>query len=997
LASPKPESQPPLGFDNPQVMTVEEVVETCATDPDTGLTEIEAAERLARWGRNELPHADPIPRWRRLLGHLADPLVYLLLVAIVVSLIAWFGEGAEGVPFDAIVIAVIVVANAAIGYLQEARAEKAVAALRQLTQTETTVVRGGSPQRVAATELVPGDLVVLADGDVVPADARVVEASMLKVAEAAVTGESSPVLKSTEPVAAETPLGDRTGMVYSGTAVVLGRGRAVVTATGSATEVGHIATLLEETEDEPTPLQREISRVGAVLGVAVVVIAVVVVGTLIVVDGIRSGSDLVAAALIGVSLAVAAVPEGLPAVLSLVLALGVQRMSKRNALVKGLPAVETLGSATVICSDKTGTLTRNEMMVRRLVVPSGTIELSGSGYEPAGELRHDGVTLSVPDGNTGLAGASLALASAPAPAGPGLDPNPGPDPSPGRGPIGGGEDGPGVLVDEVQWALVAAGLASDASIRVSDGVHLPVGDPTEAALVAAQPKAGLDRDGIGRRFVRRAEIPFTSERKRMSTINVDHDRSDHLMMATKGAPDLLIDRCQAERRAGRVVALDDDRRARWLDVVDGLASEALRTLAVAYRSLPRTELDERALEHGEVDESVEDGLVLLGVFGMIDPPREEARTAISEAHRAGIRVVMITGDHPSTAGQIAAELGIADQGERVYRAGDIARASESELAAMVGQANVYARVEPEQKLRVVQALTERGEVVAMTGDGVNDAPALKAASIGVAMGITGTDVSKEASDMILTDDNFATIVSAVSEGRAIYHNIRSFLRYLLSSNIGEVLTVFLGVVGAGLIGLAGSAGEELTAPLLAVQILWINLVTDTGPALALGVDPPLPGLMDRRPRRPGERAIDRRMQVGIGLVGLTMAVVTLAMLDLRLPGGLIEGDADLATARTAAFTTLVLAQLANTFNARSDTESVWGRLTVNRWLLVAIGGSLALQVAVVYLPVLNEPFSTVPLGLTDWVVAAALASSVIWVSEARKWVLRRRTPDCDLD
>ncbi|MCP3990277.1 MAG: cation-translocating P-type ATPase [Actinomycetia bacterium] len=941
----------------PGATPVEEVIAAFATDSVDGLTRAEAADRLAQWGPNELPHTDPVPGWRQLIGHFADPLVYLLLAAIVVSLIAWVGEGARGAPFDAIVIAVIVVANAAIGYFQEAKAEQAVAALRDLTQTEATVVRDGAPRRVAAAELVPGDVVVLADGDVIPADARVVEASLLRVAEAAVTGESNPVTKTTDPVAPDAPVGDRTGMVHSGTAVVLGRGRAVVTATGSATEVGRIATLLDETEDEPTPLQREITRVGAVLGVAVVIIAVVVVTTLIVVDGVRTGSELVAAALIGVSLAVAAVPEGLPAVLSLVLALGVQRMSQRNALVKGLPAVETLGSATVICSDKTGTLTRNEMMVRRLVVPSGEIELSGSGYDPGGELLHDGVPLPISDSTVGPVGLQRAL------------------------------------VDEAQWALVSGGLASDASIGVSDGVYRPIGDPTEAALIAAQPKAGIDRATLGRRFVRTAEIPFTSERKRMSTIQADHERGDQLMMATKGAPDLLIDRCRAERRAGRVVALDEERRQWWLDAVDGLARQALRTLAVAYRPLTNTELEGVV----EVDESVEDELILLGVVGIIDPPREEARVAVAAAHQAGIRVVMITGDHPSTAGQIAVELGISSPGDRVFGAADLAGISESDLASMAGQATVYARVDPEQKLRIVQALTSQGEVVAMTGDGVNDAPALKAATIGVAMGITGTDVSKEAADMILTDDNFATIVSAVSEGRAIFHNIRSFLRYLLSSNIGEVLTVFLGVVGAGVIGLADNAGDGLTAPLLAVQILWINLVTDTGPALALGVDPPLSGLMDRRPRRAGERVIDRRMQVGIGVVGLTMALATLAMIDLRLPGGLVEGSGDLATARTAAFTTLVLAQLANTFNARSDTESAWGRLTINRWLLVAIVGSLALQVVVVHLPALNEPFDTVPLGITDWLLAAVLATSVIWVSEVRKWILRRRTDDRDLD
>jgi potassium/sodium efflux P-type ATPase len=948
-AAPAEAGAVPVAPPEPATLSVDEVVAALVTDPDRGLSATEAARRLAHVGPNELPQPESDPWWRRLVDQFADPLVYLLLVAMGISLAIWIEEGARGVPFDAVVIAAIVVLNAVIGFIQEHKAEQAVAALRAMTRTEATVVRDGTPVRVPAAELVPGDLVVMTDGDLVPADARLIETVVLRTAEAAVTGESNPVSKSTDAVAPGTPLGDRVGMVLSGTAVATGRGRAVVTATGRDTEVGHIATLLEETEDEPTPLQNEIARVGAVLGIAVLVIALVVVATLVVVDGVRTAAGLVDAALIGVSLAVAAVPEGLPAVLSLVLALGVQRMSKRNALVKSLPAVETLGSATVICSDKTGTLTRNEMMVRRLVVPSGEVEVTGSGYGPTGELTVDGVAVTDE-----------------------------------------------AVLDEVRWALLAGGLASDASVTSSNGRFAAVGDPTEAALVAAEPKVGLDPAQVGSRFVRRAEIPFTAERKRMSTVTADGDDGDRLMMATKGAPDLVVPLCRAERRNGRVVDLDDERRRWWHDAVEGLAGQALRTLALAYRPV-----DEAELANGdELGESAERGLVLLGVVGIIDPPRVEAREAVTAAQRAGIRVAMITGDHPATAGQIAAELGITDDAGAVVTTAQLAAAADDELAALVASATVYARVDPEQKLHIVQALHGHGEVVAMTGDGVNDAPALKAADIGVAMGITGTDVSKEAADMILTDDNFATIVEAVSEGRAIFHNIRSFLRYLLSSNVGEVLTVFLGVVGAGVIGLTNEGGTGLTAPLLAVQILWINLVTDAAPALALGVDPPQPGLMERRPRRLDERVIDRRMQFGIVVVGLTMALATLAALDLGLPGGLfgvVVGSDGLTSARTAAFTTLVMAQLFNTFNARSDTESIWGQLTVNRWLLIAIALSLGLQFMVIYLPVLNEAFDTVPLGLTDWLVATALASSVVWVAEVRKAILRWRTPHYEQD
>ncbi len=442
--------------------------------------------------------------------------------------------------------------------------------------------------------------------------------------------------------------------------------------------------------------------------------------------------------------------------------------------------------------------------------------------------------------------------------------------------------------------------------------------------------------------------------------------------------------------------MSDARRVRWSEVVDGMADNALRTLAVAYRTLA-VDGDVRTddLDLDLDGESVEDQLVLLAVVGIMDPPRPEAGQAIEVAHQAGIRVAMITGDHPRTAARIASELGIADDDGHVVSAAELSACDDDELAELVRNSSVYARVAPEHKLRIVKALTGQGEIVAMTGDGVNDAPALKAANIGVAMGITGTDVSKEAADMILTDDNFATIVAAVDEGRAIFHNIRSFLRYLLSSNVGEVLAVFLGVIGASVIGLTD--GDGPAAPLLAVQILWINLITDTGPALALGIDPPPPGLMQRRPRRLSARIVDRRMQAGIGLIGLTMAIATLIMLDARLPGGLIEGDQDLATARTAAFTVLVLAQLFNAFAARSDTESAFVRMFSNRWLVAAVGLSFALQVAVVHLPVLNRAFGTVPLEVSDWVWAVALASSVIWVAEIRKIVLRRRTPVAELD
>ncbi|MGI9614991.1 MAG: cation-translocating P-type ATPase [Acidimicrobiales bacterium] len=915
-------------------LAVSDVVDSLAVDTVDGLSNQEAARRLALYGSNELPSGPTISAWRRFARHLRGPIAYLLVGAIVISTLAWAIEGADGAPVDAIVIALILTANATIGFLQERRAADAVAALQAMTTTAAVVVRGGDSTSVLADEVVPGDVVLLAEGDLVPADARIVEASVLRVAEATLTGESAPVAKTIPAVAIDAPLGDRSSVVHSGTAVVSGRGRAVVTATGSQTEVGRIASLLGEIKSEPTPLQDEVDRVGRVLGIVVVFIAIIVIATLLILDRPGGVRDLVDASLIGVSLAVAAVPEGLPAVLSVVLALGVQRMATRNALVKRLASVETLGSATVICSDKTGTLTRNEMTARRLVVPSGEIEISGVGYGPAGTLLLDGAQ--APEG--------------------------------------------GVVHEEYRWALTIAGLTSDASVIRRDGEFLALGDPTEAALVAVLPKAGLESASLAERFTRIAELPFSAERRRLTTIHRDVSDGAHLLMV-KGAPDVLLDRCSYERTGGELVSLSGARRRYWLDVIDELAGDAFRTLAVAYRPI-------RSDEH--LDERSEVGLVLAGVFGIIDPPRDEARRAIALAQHAGIRVVMITGDHPKTASTIATELGILRAGDSVVTSPELDAATDGELAALAVSTSVYARVSPEHKLRIVNALSGAGEIVAMTGDGVNDAPALKAADIGVAMGRTGSEVSKEAADLILADDNFATIVAAVREGRAIFHNIRSSLRYLLSSNVGEVLTVFGGVIAAGWIGLAEASNGGLASPLLAVQILWINLVTDAAPALALGVDPPPPQLMDGSPRQPDERIIDSRMQRGIGLIGLTMAVVTLAVLDFRLPDGIFDGDDGLVEARTSGFTVLVLAQLFNAFNARSQTEPAWRRLTANRWLLIAVGISLSLQVAVVHVPFLQGPFGTSALGWGDWALAVGLASAVVWVSEVRKFVLRRR-------
>jgi P-type Ca2+ transporter type 2C len=924
---------------DPSVTDAADVAYAVGADVARGLSAAQAAQRLADDGRNELRGDPPVPTWRRVLAHFQDPLIYLLLAAIAIALAAWWLEGRAGWPVDAIVIAVVVLLNGALGFMQEAKARDAVAALARMTEATSAVMRDGQPLRVPSAELVRGDLLLLGEGDAVGADARLVEATALRVQEASLTGESEALLKDAATLAAAVPLGDRLNMVFKGTAIAQGSARAVVTATAMATEMGAIATLLEATVDEPTPLAKEVARIGRMLGIAVVIIAVVVMATLFALSDIRGAGDVTRVLLLGVSLAVAAVPEGLPAILSVVLALGVQRMARHHAIVKNLSSVETLGSASVICSDKTGTLTRSEMTIERVMTLSGGTHVTGVGYVPEGQVEHQGAPL---------------------------------------------EGGP--LHAEQVVMLGGGSLAGNADLRqASDGGWEIHGDPTEAAFLVAERKLGVT-ERRQQRFERVAEIPFTSERKMMSSIERDHEHDDALVLVTKGAPDVLLAHCTRARVGMDVVALDDTLRARAVADVDALSNAALRTLAVAYRPLG-------AEEDVQGNDAMERELIFVGTVGIIDPPRPEAALAIAEARRAGIRVIMITGDHPRTAARIAADLGIVEAGAAALSGTELDALDDAAFNDAVRKTSVFARVAPAHKLRIVAALQADGHIVAMTGDGVNDAPALKAADIGVAMGITGTEVTKEAAKMILVDDNFATIVQAVREGRAIFANIRKFLRYLLSSNMGEVLTVFLGVVGAGVLGLAGSdasASHAVVLPLLATQILWINLVTDSGPALAMGVDPSTDDVMTRPPRRRDDRVIDARMWAGVIQIGAVMALLTLLTIDLYLPGGLIEGTHTLANARTAGFTVLVLAQLFNCFNARSDHTSAFVKPFVNRWLWGSIALAVLLQVAVVHVGWLNVAFGTVPLSLEQWALCVAMASGVLWASELRKLVVRVR-------
>ena len=930
------------------------VLQELSSDPRTGLTQSAAERRLEREGPNELQAAPPVPAWRRFLAQFQDPLIYLLLAAIGIATVAWWVEGAEGWPIDSVVIAVIVLLNAVLGYSQEAKAEQAVVELQRMTEVRATVVRDGTTVQLPARDVVRGDVLVLGEGDSIAADARVVEANALRVAEAALTGESAAVSKAPGTLPSGLPIGDRTNSVFGGTAVTQGTGRAVVTGTAMDTEMGKIATLLESTVREPTPLEREIAFIGRFLGLAVIVIAVVVMGTVWVLSGVDTIEDAVTVLLLGVSLAVAAVPEGLPAVLSVVLSIGVQRMARRNAIVKNLSSVETLGSASVICSDKTGTLTSSEMTVRRVVTASGAAEVTGVGYNPVGEVRRGDAVL----GGTADSEHDAQRAEA-------------------------------VVV------LAGGSLSSNTELREEDGEWSVLGDPTEAAFLVAERKMGLT-ERRERRFTRVGEVPFTSERKRMSTVQLDHEHSDAPVLITKGAPDVVLERCTRYRRGLETLPLDAGARALALADVEALSGQAMRTIGVAYRPLGGNEgaLDTAYLETdrvpADVAEELEQDLVWVGTVGMIDPAREEVGDAVRDAQRAGVRVVMITGDHPSTALRIAQDLGIAGPGGTAMTGAELDRLDEEGLRRAVTDVDVFARVAPEHKLRIVDALQAHGHVVAMTGDGVNDAPALKSADIGVAMGITGTEVTKEAGSMILRDDNFSTIVAAVRQGRVIFDNIKKFLRYLLSSNMGEVMTVFLGVALASLIGLDTATGEGVVLPLLATQILWINLVTDSAPALALGVDPETDDVMGRPPRRAGERIIDARMWFGILAVGLVMALVTLLTIDVFLPGGLVEGTDDLTTARTAGFTTLVLAQLFNVLNSRSQTTTAFRGLLTNGWLWAAIAFGAVAQVAVVHVPFLQTAFGTADLDPRHWVICLVLASCVLWFDEIVKLVERTR-------
>jgi Ca2+-transporting ATPase len=872
------------------------VAASLRTSPGRGLSWEEAERRLAEHGPNELSAARGPAPWRLLLRQLENVLIVILLAAVVLS-------GVLGHAVEAVVIAVIVVFAVLLGFLQEYRAERALEALRRLAAPTATVVRDGEEVEIPARDVVPGDVVLLRAGDRVPADGRVGEAVNLQVEESALTGESVPVEKSAAPLAdADLVVGDRLNMVYAGTTVTYGRGRAIVVATGMRTEFGGVARMLETVEVGKTPLQENLDRVAHVL--ARVALALVLA---VVLAGLVRDEPFLEMLLFGSALAVAVVPEALPAVVTISLTLAAQRMVKRHVLIRRLSATEALGSVSVICADKTGTLTRNEMTVRRMFAAGRLFSVSGAGYEPQGEFLLDGAPV----------------------------------------------EPPAALVE----VLRCAALASDAHVvRSEDDAHWHVrGDPTEAALVVAAAKAGLRKPELEAELPRVAEIPFTSERKRMTTL---HETPEGVIACAKGAPEVILDSCTHQLSPDGPTALDEGDREALLATARELAGEALRVLAVARRS-------EATLEDAE------QGMTFLGLVGMIDPPRPEAAEAVRVCREAGIAPVMITGDHPLTARAIARELGLLDSG-RLVTGAELEAMDDAELAREVEGIQVYSRVSPAHKLRVVTALQARGHSVAMTGDGVNDAPALKKADIGVAMGIAGTDVTREAADMTLTDDNFASIVAAVEEGRRVFDNIKKYLMYLLSANLGEI----------GLLTGAALLGQPL--PLSAVQILYVNLATDGLPALALAVDPPDPDVM-RRPPRPRRTGIFTGGVVALILLGGAWS----AAINTGLFVWALDSGRALSEAMTLVFLALVLTEFFKAYGYRSDRRSVFDRPFANRWLNLAIPWELGLLCLVLYVPFLQAAFGTFGPSLGEWIIVVGLASTILPVLEIGKWVVRR--------
>jgi len=893
---------------------VEEVLQSLNTSQE-GLSSEEAERRLREYGPNMLQEKERIGPFQIFLRQFQDVFVLMLLAAIVISLLSVFMKGAEATLedyADSITIAVIVILNATVGFVQEYRSERAMEALREYAAPRARVLRDGKEKIIPAEQVVPGDILLLESGDRIAADGRIIESFDLQTNEAVLTGESTPVEKHTRPVPADASIGDRRNMVYMGTHVIYGRGRAVVTATGMNTEFGRIAGMIQEVEEKTPPLKAKLNRFAKTLTKFIIIVcAVIFVLELIREPDALQFGNMIEYFMTVVALAVSAVPEGLPAIVTIALALGARELAKHNAVIRKLAAAETLGSTTVICSDKTGTLTKGEMTVRRIYCDNQTIEVTGSGYEPEGKFILNSDPVDPKDDET------------------------------------------------LSLLLRIAVLCNNSHLENDNGQWRVTGDPTEGALVVAAYKAGLKQEELENQYQRIGEIPFSSERKRMTTIHSAPDGEVYAYI--KGAPEVIIERCSKIYSAGKEGKLTDHERKRILKINEGFAGNALRVLAFAYRRLPESK--------GSYTEEIENNLVFVGLIGMIDPPREEAIKANRLCKKAGIKTIMITGDHKLTAVAIAKEIGIVEKEEDdlVLTGEELSRMSDEDFERIVEDVRVYARVSPEHKLRIVKALKKKGHIVAMTGDGVNDAPALKDADIGVAMGITGTDVTKEAADMILMDDNFATIVNAVKHGRIIYDNIRKFAFFLMRSNFDELAVI------------ATFALLGMPLPLTAAMILWINLVTDGGPATALSFDPPLEDVMARPPRDPKQGVLyGRLLQIIISFICQYLGTTGIFILVYEY-GFLAEGLGEaerLTLARSMCFTQATLRELMIVWNCRSERRSAF-RLswTSNKFLLVSVLVSIFGTVALLYVPFLQTMFETVPLNLQQWLLVGSVATS----------------------
>ena len=889
---------------------IQAISEELSADVKKGLSKEEIAGRIEKYGYNELKEKEKESVWVKIGKQLKDFLVVTLIIASIVS-------GMVGEISDAIVIIAIVIVNAVLGVVQEGKAEKAMEALKKMSAPNARVLRSGHIEIIPAKNLVPGDVVFIEAGDSIPADMRLIESSNLKVEEASLTGESVPSEKDAgKAFDAEVSIGDRLNMAYMSTIVTYGRGKGIVVNTGTNTEIGRIAEAIQTFEDETTPLQQKLNELGKLLGLACLIICVIVFAI-----GFMRGGDILEMFLVSVSLAVAAIPEGLPAVVTIVLALGMKRMVQRNAIVRKLLAVETLGCVTVICSDKTGTLTQNEMTVVRAFTDGNIYKISGQGYNPAGEITFEDEKI-----------------------------NP--------------ETEPGLKL------LLSAGvLCNDSTLEQKDAKENLwgiIGDPTEGALVVAGAKAGYDKAKMNEGHVRIEEIPFDSERKMMTTFH-DNFKQNKIVSFTKGAPDIILGRCAKMLQNGSVIDLTEAMKQQIAKVNSEFAGDALRVLAFTYREYDK-------LPEAISSDSIEKDLVFIGLMGMIDPARVEAFEAIKTCKEAGIKPVMITGDHKDTAVAIAAELGLMEEHSGVLTGNELDKFSDEELFNRVGNTSVYARVSPEHKVRIVEMLKKRGHIAAMTGDGVNDAMALKKADIGVSMGITGTDVAKGTADIILMDDNFATIVSAVEEGRIIYSNIRKFVFFLLSCNIAEIFIIFLSIL------------FNMPVPLVPIQLLWLNLVSDSFPALALGTEAGEPGIMKKKPRDTKEPILNKSLSTGILILSIAQTAAVLTAFRWALN----NYNKDLEIARTLAFTTLVVVELFMAFTCRSERYPVI-KLGIfsNRALVLATITSFVLGIAVLYIPFLQPIFKTVSLGIRDWVMILLLSIIPVLTGEIYKLIVGR--------